>query len=64
MWVAEFKRVCTWIQDVKRPGTSQSATTVTIEKVYNVVLIDRQIKMQKLEYIVKISDKWVLYVYT
>ena len=61
LWVNDFKRGKISIEDAPRPGTLKSAVTAeNIDKVHDIVLSDRCVKMRELADAVGIStDKTV-----
>ena len=48
-WVNKFKRSRTSIEDTLRPGTANSALTPeNIDKLHDIVLVDRRVKVREL----------------
>ncbi|KAK5645801.1 hypothetical protein RI129_004265 [Pyrocoelia pectoralis] len=62
-WVNEFKRGSTSIQDAPRPGAPKSAVTPeSIDKVHDLVLTDRRLKVCKLAEAIRIATERVHFI--
>jgi transposase len=62
-WTAKFEHGCTSLQDDSHDGRSKNATTLEIiEKVHNMVLDDRRIKVCEIAEIIGISKERVGYI--
>lgn len=59
-WAAEFKRGRTSLEDDPREGRPKTATTPEIvEKIHNIVLDDRRVKVSEIALAMRISEKRV-----
>lgn len=57
-WAAEFKRGRTSLEDDPREGRPKTATTPEIvEKIHNIVLDDRRVKVSEIALAMRISEK-------
>ncbi|EZA55747.1 Histone-lysine N-methyltransferase SETMAR, partial [Ooceraea biroi] len=63
LWVNEFKRGRTSIEDAPRPGARKTAVTPEIiDKVHDMVLADRRVKVRKLTEAMGISTERVHFI--
>ncbi|KAK5646393.1 hypothetical protein RI129_004857 [Pyrocoelia pectoralis] len=63
LWVNEFKRGRTGIQDAPRPGAPKSAVTPEIiDKVHDLILTDRRLKVRELVEATSISTERVHFI--